>query len=45
MDNARLTAVLGQEPQTPLDEAAEATLIGLSCINTPDGHVRVPARF
>ena len=32
MDNARLTAVLGREPHTPLDEAVEATLIGLGCI-------------
>jgi nucleoside-diphosphate-sugar epimerase len=31
MDNARLTAVLGKEPHTPLDEAVEATLIGLGC--------------
>jgi len=28
MDNARLIAVLGKEPHTPLDEAVEATLIG-----------------
>jgi nucleoside-diphosphate-sugar epimerase len=32
MDNARLTAALGREPHTPLDEAVEATLIGLGCI-------------
>jgi nucleoside-diphosphate-sugar epimerase len=32
MDNARLTAVLGHEPHTPLAEAVEATLIGLGCI-------------
>jgi nucleoside-diphosphate-sugar epimerase len=31
MDNARLIAALGQEPHTPLDEAVEATLIGLGC--------------
>jgi nucleoside-diphosphate-sugar epimerase len=31
MDNARLMAALGQEPHTPLDEALEATLVGLGC--------------
>jgi nucleoside-diphosphate-sugar epimerase len=37
MDNARLTAVLGREPHTPLDEAVEATLIGLGCIDACNG--------
>lgn len=32
MDNARLRAVLGREPHTPLDEAVEATLEGLGCL-------------
>jgi nucleoside-diphosphate-sugar epimerase len=32
MDNARLIAALGQEPHTPLDEAVEATLVGLGCL-------------
>ena len=32
MDNARLTALLGSEPHTPLDEAVEATLLGLGCV-------------
>ena len=32
MDNARLAAVLGQEPHTPLDVAVEATLVGLGCL-------------
>ena len=31
MDNARLLAALGREPHTPLDEALEATLVGLGC--------------
>jgi nucleoside-diphosphate-sugar epimerase len=31
MVNARLKAALGQEPHTPLDEAVDATLIGLRC--------------
>jgi nucleoside-diphosphate-sugar epimerase len=35
MDNARLTAALGQEPHTPLDEAVEATLVGLGCFTVP----------
>jgi nucleoside-diphosphate-sugar epimerase len=29
MDNARLVAVLGREPHTPLEEAVEATLAGM----------------
>jgi nucleoside-diphosphate-sugar epimerase len=33
MDNARLVSVLGREPHTPLDEAVEATLGGLGCLN------------
>lgn len=32
MDNARVTAVLGGEPVTPLDTAVEATLAGLGCL-------------
>ena len=32
MDNARLEAVLGQEPHTPLEAAVEATLAGLGCL-------------
>jgi nucleoside-diphosphate-sugar epimerase len=35
MSNARLTAVLGREPHTPLDDAVEATLTGLGCLATP----------
>jgi nucleoside-diphosphate-sugar epimerase len=31
MDNARLSAALGREPHTPLDEAVEATLVGIGC--------------
>jgi len=36
MINARLVAVLGREPHTPLDEAAEATLVGLGCLSAAD---------
>ncbi len=32
MDNARLVAILGVEPHTPLDEAVRATLAGLGCL-------------
>ena len=32
MDNARLVATLGHEPHTPLDDAIEATLVGLGCV-------------
>jgi len=35
LDNTRLVAMLGREPHTPLDEAVEATLIGLGCIAGP----------
>jgi len=28
----RTIAALGQEPHTPLDEAVEATLVGLGCL-------------
>jgi nucleoside-diphosphate-sugar epimerase len=37
MDNARLIAALGREPHTPLDEALEATLVGLDCIGACSG--------
>jgi hypothetical protein len=33
MGNPRLTAVLGREPHTPLDEAVETTLVGLGCLD------------
>jgi nucleoside-diphosphate-sugar epimerase len=32
MNNTRLVAVLGREPHTALDEAIEATLLGLGCL-------------
>lgn len=32
MDNGRLTAMLGREPHTPLDQAVETTLVGLGCL-------------
>jgi nucleoside-diphosphate-sugar epimerase len=32
LDNTRLIAELGREPHTPLDEAIEATLLGLGCM-------------
>ncbi|HEY8939061.1 MAG TPA: SDR family oxidoreductase [Cellvibrio sp.] len=34
MDNSRLLAVLGREPHTPLDEAVQKTLEGMSCPST-----------
>jgi nucleoside-diphosphate-sugar epimerase len=34
LDNSRLVAELGAEPHTPLDEAIEATLMGLGCLGT-----------
>ncbi|MGN6580091.1 MAG: NAD-dependent epimerase/dehydratase family protein [Bordetella sp.] len=35
LDNTRLKAFLGDEPHTPLEQAVEATLMGLGCI-TPE---------
>ncbi|HIG0353061.1 TPA: hypothetical protein ACX9W5_003294, partial [Enterobacter asburiae] len=32
MDNSKLIAFLGHEPQTPLTEAVRSTLAGLGCI-------------
>ena len=32
LDNSRLSAFLGQEPHTPLDDAVKATLSGLGCL-------------
>ena len=32
MNNARLKAVLGEEPHTPLDDAVRATLRGVGCL-------------
>jgi nucleoside-diphosphate-sugar epimerase len=44
MDNARLLAALGREPHTPLEEALEATLIGLGCLALSSSfESRVPA--
>ena len=34
MDNAKLVALLGREPHTPLDEAVEASLEGMGCLAT-----------
>jgi nucleoside-diphosphate-sugar epimerase len=36
LSNARLVAVLGREPHTPLDEAVEASLIGLGCVSAAE---------
>lgn len=38
LDNSRLLETLGFEPHTPLDEAVEATLVGLGCLDeAPSG--------
>ena len=34
MGNARLVAVLGKEPHTPLEGAVDATLLGTGCVGT-----------
>jgi nucleoside-diphosphate-sugar epimerase len=36
MENARLLAVLGHEPHTPLDAAVEASLQGMGCLPAPE---------
>jgi nucleoside-diphosphate-sugar epimerase len=33
MNNARLKAVLGEEPRTPLEAAVHDTLVGLGCLS------------
>lgn len=38
MDDSPLIAVLGKEPHTPLDEAVEATLIGLGSVAPTNMH-------
>jgi nucleoside-diphosphate-sugar epimerase len=35
MRNTRLTAELGKEPQTPIDEAVRASLVALGCLPEP----------
>lgn len=39
LDNSRLLAVLGEEPHTPLEEAIEATLVGMACLTGAPGVV------
>jgi nucleoside-diphosphate-sugar epimerase len=36
LSNAPLAAALGREPHTPLDDAVEATLVGLGCLREVD---------
>jgi len=36
MDNARLEAVIGAEPHTPVDRAVETTLVGLGCLDASE---------
>jgi nucleoside-diphosphate-sugar epimerase len=36
MNNARLVALLGAEPHTPIDDAVRATLQGLGCLAKPE---------
>lgn len=35
MRNDKLTAELGKEPQTPIDEAVRASLVALGCLPGP----------
>lgn len=42
LDNARLVALLGAEPTTPIDQAVKATLHGLGCL--PPGSAGTVAR-
>lgn len=43
MRNAKLTAELGREPQTPIDEAVRASLVALGCL--PEPHRDMAAAF
>ncbi|MBX4894350.1 SDR family NAD(P)-dependent oxidoreductase [Rhizobium bangladeshense] len=43
MNNAKLVAELGKEPQTPIDEAVRATLVALGCL--PEPHRDMAAAF
>ncbi|UKE73663.1 NAD-dependent epimerase/dehydratase family protein [Xanthomonas graminis] len=43
MHNARLLQTLGDEPHTPLDEAVEATLVGLGCLQAAHPSTPSPA--
>ena len=43
LTNRRLLEVLGHEPHTPLDEAVEASLIGLRCLPAPSAVTSRPA--
>jgi nucleoside-diphosphate-sugar epimerase len=36
MDNSRLVAALGYEPHTPLEDAVEASLAGMGCLDAPE---------
>ncbi len=38
MSNTKLTAELGKEPHTPIDEAVRATLVALGCLSEPQHH-------
>jgi nucleoside-diphosphate-sugar epimerase len=40
MNNARLVALLGSEPHTPIDDAVRATLQGLGCLAAIEGRGR-----
>ena len=44
MHNARLTAILGAEPHTPLEDAVRETLIGLGCLEVQEKPGPLPAR-
>jgi nucleoside-diphosphate-sugar epimerase len=43
MNNARLLAVLGAEPHTPLEEAVRTTLVGLGCLTASPAPLAVMA--
>jgi nucleoside-diphosphate-sugar epimerase len=43
MDNARLRAVLGREPHTPLDDAIDAALQDLGVVAAARSPTRTPA--
>jgi len=44
LDNARLLELLGSEPHTPIEQAVEASLIGIGCLPDPKTHRSMPTQ-
>jgi hypothetical protein len=44
LDTARLLELLGGEPHTPIEQAVEASLIGIGCLPDPKTHRSMPTQ-